>query len=69
MVTQIMFHNAHASRKIGLFEKKPRLMTALDLIKCLKQIDLHKFLRPCAPISELLTKVLSVVYRILIWSD
>ena len=31
-------HVAQALRKIGISEKKIRFVTALDLIKCLKQI-------------------------------
>ena len=48
MVTQ------NACMKIwGFFlEKKNRFVTALDLIKCLKQIKLHKFLLTCGPIFE-----------------
>ena len=47
-------HVAHARRKIGLFgEKKLRFVFALDLIKCLKEIEEQRSLLKCAPISEL----------------
>ena len=47
-------HIAHAQKKIDYCgEKKCRVVTALVLIKCLKQIKFQIFLLTCAPISEL----------------
>ena len=47
-------HIAHAElKKVFLEEKKDRFVTALDLIKCLKQIKQQRLLPTCAPMSEL----------------
>ena len=47
-------HVAHVGRKIGLFgEKEIKFLTALELIKCLKQIKLQRLFLRCAPISVL----------------
>ena len=49
MVTQDMLR----THEIGISEKKIRFVTALDLIKYLKQIKYNRFLLTYAPISEL----------------
>ena len=48
MVTQNMLRT-HEVKQV----KKIRFVTALVLIKCLKQIKMQRLLLPCAPISEL----------------
>ena len=49
MATQNMLRTHKA--KYVFSEKKIKFVTALNLIKCLKQIKLQRLLLPCAPIS------------------
>ena len=46
-------HVSYALRKIGLFGKKIRFFTALDLTNCLKQIKLQRLLLTFAPNAAL----------------
>ena len=61
----------HARMKDRFFREKNRFVTALDLIKCLKQIKLQILLLTCSPISELTSNISSmtvVQYKIRIKS-
>ena len=49
----------HEVKEVFL-EKRIRFLIALDLIKCLNQINQQRFPLTCAPISELLSNVSTV---------
>ena len=58
MVTQEMLRT-HEGKKV-FSAKKNRSATALNLIKCLKQIELLASLLTCAPISELPANIITM---------
>ena len=56
--------DAHARKKKGLFGEKIQFVTALDIIKCLKDIKWQRLLHMCAPISELPSNIQVLWYRL-----
>ena len=54
-------HVAHVWRKVSLFWKKIRLLIALDLIICLKQIKWQRLPITCAPIIELPSNIVTMI--------
>ena len=57
MVTQLC---CARMKKNGLFGERIRCETTLDLIICLKQIKQQWLLPTCAPISELLSIIITM---------
>ena len=53
LISYISEHVAKHEKKIGLFDKNIRFVTALDRIKCLTQVKYQRLLLTCAPVNKL----------------
>ena len=59
MATQIMLRT-HEDKYV-FSDKNIRFLTALDLIKCLKQIKHQRWVLTCEPISGLLSNISTMI--------